>query len=69
MARFKFFLIGSTQAPVLDVEATSIAQLQADLTRERFLVARTVEVDGSPVSCDVIVPVSRIQMIADAASI
>jgi len=69
MARFKFFLIGSTQAPVLDVEAASIAELCADLTRERFLVARTVEVDGSPVNCDVIVPVSRIQMIAEAASI
>jgi hypothetical protein len=69
MARFRFFLIGTAQTPVLEVEARNIAELHADLARERFLVARTVEVDGNPVSCDVIVPVARIQMIADAASL
>ena len=69
MALFKFFLIGSTQAPVLDVDATSIGELRADLARERFLAARTVEVDGNPVTCEVLVPVARIQMIAEAGSL
>lgn len=65
MARFKFFLIGSTQAPVLDVDAADIGELGEDLCHTRFLLARTAEVDGVPYACRVLVPVSRIQMIAE----
>lgn len=65
MARFKFFLIGSAQAPVLDVDASDLGELSEDLGHTRFLLARTSEVDGVPYSCQVLVPVSRIQMITE----
>lgn len=65
MASFKFFLVGSTQAPILDVEASDLVELGEDLCHTRFLLARTSEVDGAPYACRVLVPVSRIQMILE----
>lgn len=65
MAAFKFFLIGSGQAPVLDVDADDLDELSRDLNQTRFLRARMVEIDGDALPREVLVPVGRIQMIAE----
>lgn len=65
MAMFKFFLIGSGQAPILEVDADDLGELGGDLNRARFLRARMVEIDGDPHPREVLVPVARIQMIAE----
>lgn len=68
MAAFKFFLVGTNEAPVLEVEADTLAQLSEIAARSRFIEGRMVEVDGEGVSCGALIPVSRIQLIAETES-
>lgn len=65
MTAFKFFLVGSGQAPVLEVDADDLDELGVDLNRARFLRARMVEIDGDLHPREVLVPVARIQLIAE----
>lgn len=66
MARFKFFLIGTNEAPVLEMEATSLRALNEDLSRNRFIEGHMVEINGGGADCGVLIPTARIQLIAEA---
>lgn len=66
MALFKFFLIGSAETPILDVPFEHLNELHCAMERSRFVEGRMVEVNGEPVSCGVLIPMGRIQMIAEA---
>lgn len=63
MARFKFSLIGTPQAPILDLPVSNVAELHAAIGRARFIDGEMVEVDGEVVRCRVLIPVGRIQMV------
>lgn len=63
MARFKFCLIGSSQAPVLELPATDVGDLHQMIERARFVAGRMVEIDGEPTDCEVLIPANRVQMI------
>jgi len=66
MARFKFFLIGTNEAPVLEMEATSLRQLNEDVSRNRFIEGHMVEINGRGEDRGVLIPTARIQFIAEA---
>ena len=55
--------MGSPQSPVLELPASSIAQLHVRLAGAKFVEGRMVSIDGSATSCDVLIPVSRILMV------
>lgn len=63
MGRFKFCLIGSTQHPVLELEAKDVGDLHHAIARARYVEGRLVEIGGEPTDCDVLIPANRIQMI------
>jgi len=65
MARFRFFMVGTTQAPVLEVAANDLFELNQTIGRRRFLEGQMVEIDGCGVDCGVLIPTSRIQMICE----
>ena len=65
MARFRLFLMGTTQAPVLDVVASNLYELNKAMEHRRFLEGQMVEIDGCGVNCGVLIPTSRIQMISE----
>ncbi|MBB4096971.1 hypothetical protein [Sphingomonas kyeonggiensis] len=65
MARFKFFLIGSTDAPVLDVEAIDLAELHALMSRERFIAGHMADPDTDGIFSGVLVPISRVQFVME----
>lgn len=66
MAQFRFFLVGSSQAPLVEVEHQDLGELYETITRCRFLQGRLVEIDGHDVGCGVLIPTNRIQMICEA---
>jgi len=66
MARFKFFLIGTHETPVVEMEASSLRQLNDDLSRNRFVEGQMVEINGLGASCGVLIPTARIQFVAEA---
>jgi hypothetical protein len=66
MARFKFFLIGTTEAPILEVEADTLRQLGEMAMRNRFIEGHMVEINGDGASCGVLIPTARVQLIAEA---
>lgn len=69
MALFKFFLIGSSETPLLDVPFEHLSDLHHAMECSRFVEGHMVAVNGEPVSLNVLIPMSRIQMIAeDSAS-
>ena len=63
MARFKFCLIGSPQRPVLELDASDVAELHQRLACARYIEGRMIEIDGEATACDVLIPANRIQMI------
>ena len=65
VALFKFFMTGTSEAPVLDLPVNNLSELHAHANRARFLEGEMVEIDGRGVSCRVLIPVSRIQMVAE----
>jgi hypothetical protein len=66
MARFKFFLVGTTEAPVLEVEADTLRELGEMATRHRFVEGRMIEINGEGAAVGVLIPTSRIQLIAES---
>ena len=65
MGRFRFCMIGTGQAPVIDVDETSLREICETIDRHRFLLGRLIEIDGYGTSCGVLIPTSRIQMICE----
>jgi hypothetical protein len=66
MRTYKFFMIGTTEAPVLEVDAADLVELGEMAMRSRFVVGRMVEINGDGASCGVLIPTSRIQLVAEA---
>ena len=66
MARFKLFIVGTTEAPVVEVPASNLLELNDLATRNRFIEGHMVEINGGGASCGVSIPVCRIQLIAEA---
>ena len=63
MARFKICMMGTAQAPILELDARDVAELHHSLGRARFVEGRMVEIDGGGADCVVLIPLNRIQMI------
>lgn len=66
MARFKFFLIGTNESPVLEMEAATLRQLNEDLSRNRFIEGQMVEINGHGEDRGVLIPTARIQLVVEA---
>ena len=67
MARFKFYLIGSCDAPVLDVDAVDLHDLHRQMSCDRFVAGHMVEPDGDGVCAGVLVATGRIQLVMETA--
>ena len=68
MARFQIYLLGSNQAPVVEVVYGDLRELSGAIERSRFLEGRLVEIDDHGLGCDVLIAISRIQMISEIDS-
>lgn len=67
MARFKFFLIGSSQTPVLDVDAADLRELNDIVSRNRFIEGHIAERDEDGVFGGMLIATGRIQLVMEAA--
>jgi hypothetical protein len=65
MARFKFYLIGSCDAPVLDVAVADLHELNAQMSCNRFVEGHMTEVDADGVLQGVLIATSRVQLVMD----
>jgi hypothetical protein len=65
MSAYQFVLTGFDQRFLLEVDALSLAELAQELSCSRFLVGRIIAVDGEATSTGVVVPTSRIGLIAE----
>ena len=65
MARFRLFLVGTSES--LDVEcwAKDLAELERELKCQRFLRGRISEPDGNGECKAVLIPAGRIQLIVE----
>lgn len=66
LAQFKFFMVGSAEAPILEVPFDRLSDLHDAMVRTRFVEGRMVEINGHATSCGVLIPMGRIQLIAEA---
>ncbi len=66
MARFRFFMIGTTESPVLELELDTLRELGEMAMRHRFIEGRMVEINGEGSAVGVLIPTSRIQLVAEA---
>lgn len=66
MTRFKFAMIGSPQAPVVEIDVSGIDELCVYMTRVRFITGRMVETGCAGTDVAVVIPVSRIQFVTEA---
>jgi hypothetical protein len=66
MARFKFYLIGSSDAPVLDVEAADLRALNHQMSSCRFIEGHMAEADTNGVLAGILIATSRVQLVMDA---
>ena len=65
MARFRIFLVGSSQPLDIDLPANDAAELKVIASRSRFLDGRMAEADQDCVCPDVLIPTCRLQMIIE----
>lgn len=65
MATFRFFLVGTSQSPIVEVEHANLQDLHATIECRRFLLGKMTEIDGYDVGCGVLIPINRIQMISE----
>jgi hypothetical protein len=66
MARFRIFLAGACESSVVELPASTLAQVSALASERRFLPAELVDVvdhDGVCSNREALIPISRIQMI------
>jgi hypothetical protein len=66
MARFKFYLIGSSDAPVLDVEAADLRELNQQMSSCRFIEGHMAEGDVDGVLAGMLIATSRVQLVMEA---
>lgn len=65
MARFEFCLIGTSQRPVLEIDARDVGDLHDAMARARFIEGRMVQIEGEPLDCRVLIATHRIQMVLE----
>lgn len=68
MARFRIFLAGNVEGSLVELPASSLAQVSALASERRFLNAEFIDVADSDGVCsnrEALIPVSRIQMILE----
>jgi anti-sigma-K factor RskA len=65
LALFRFFMIGTSEGSMLNVEANSLRELAATISQQKFLEAEAVDPDGCCMSLGVLVPTNRIQFITE----
>ena len=65
MGRFRFFLMGSSQSPTVEMSAVDLSQLGEIAKYSRFLEGQIVDCLDEEDACPVLIPVSRIQMITE----
>lgn len=66
MALFKFFLTGTAEAPVIELDEPDLDALHQLMTRSKFIQGRMIEIAGAAMNTDVLIPVNRIQFVAVA---
>jgi len=66
MGVFRFHLIGPAQPVELEVAATTVSDLNAMLSCQRFVERRMTQPDGDGVLLGVLIATSRIQCAAEA---
>ncbi|VXC84602.1 hypothetical protein SPHINGOAX6_50409 [Sphingomonas sp. AX6] len=65
MAQFQFNMIGASQTPVLEVEASDLHMLSELMKRSRFILGRLVEMEAQAEPCEVLLAVHRIQFVTE----
>lgn len=68
MARFRIFLAGSIEGSVVELPASTLAQVSALASERRFLSAELIDVvdyEGICSNREALIPVSRIQMVVE----
>ena len=65
MARFQFFLVGTSQSPVVEVGYKDLRELHEAIEHSRFLHGQLVEIEGHSIELGVIIPMNRIHMISE----
>lgn len=68
MARFRIFLAGNLEGSIVELPASTLAQVSALASERRFLPAELIDVadhDGVCSNREALIPVSRIQMILE----
>ena len=66
MGTFRFYLIGTAQPVELEVSASSISDLNATLSCQRFIEGRLTQPDDDGVLAGVLIATSRIQCVIEA---
>lgn len=65
MARFKFYMVGTSDTPALELPFANVRELNEVITRSRFIKGHMqVSEDGE--RCGVLVPTARIQLVMEA---
>lgn len=68
MGRFRIFLAGNIEGSMIELPASTLAQVSALASERRFLTAELIDVadrDGVCSNREALIPVSRIQMILE----
>ena len=69
MSQFKIFLVGSSEAPLIEAAADSVGSLAELARRTDFIEGELVGITGHLHARRVLVPLPRVQMIAEADDI
>ncbi|WP_296616747.1 hypothetical protein [Sphingomonas sp.] len=69
MAAFRIFLVGAQNAPTVEVDANDIGELSRQFQTNRFLEGCVADEATGYEPVRVLIPISRIQMIAEATTL
>ena len=65
--RVRVSLIGSSERLLVDLAVDDLLELTAVTARDRAIIGRVVEVDGDENAGWVMIPVGRLQLVAEAS--
>lgn len=65
MASFKFFLIGTNEAPVMEVPFANLQELNKHMQCNRFIEGCIMDISGEEITCGALLPICRIQMVVE----